>query len=91
MTDDDKGILNKILIKILPHKIFSTIWNLMSNYLLIYLNIFLHELEFNSDDFIHIWDIFKASHRVYPICVGKIIVTTIDILVFPNILEDWTS
>lgn len=51
-----------------PDEIFSAIWNLMSNYPSIYLNIYLHELEFNDGDLtIHLRHLLRKSDRVYPI------------------------
>lgn len=45
MADDDKKILNS------SYETFSAIWNLMSSYPPIYLNIFVHKLEFACEDF----------------------------------------
>lgn len=61
MADDNKEILKS------PDEIFPTIWSLMSNYPAIYLNIFLHELEFNGEDFnTHLKHLLKASDRMCP-------------------------
>lgn len=55
----------------------------MSNYPPIYLNIFLYELEFNAVE-----ASFKLLMGVHPIWIGNIIITTIAILLFLNVLED---